>query len=128
MFFAKPVASVAMLLSIVSWGLLIAALIVSGVETPVESGVSTSFALWVYSVIAVLLALIPYCIDGILCIAQAKEKDHPLFNSILAILLFGAVPMAVFVGGGLGMNILIWNLYHLAFFVMELVSLKMEKG
>jgi len=51
------------------------------------------------------------------------RRIHPVFNSVLALMLFGAIPMALFVGGGLGINIYIWNAYHLAIFVLETVSI-----
>ena len=50
-------------------------------------------------------------------------KIHPIFNTILSILLLGAIPMALFVGGGLGINIYIWNAYYLAIFILEIVSI-----
>ena len=39
-----------------------------------------------------------------------KRKIHPVFNTVLSAMLIGAVPMLIFVGGGLGINILIWNI------------------
>ena len=50
-------------------------------------------------------------------------KIDPIFNIVLAFLLLGTIPMMLFVGGKLGINIYIYFLYYLAIFVLEVVSI-----
>ena len=119
----KSAAIIAMIISLISWGLIITAFIVSANEPPVEQGVSKSFALWVFGVIAACFSLIFYFIDAILSAIKVFMKIHPIFNTILSILLFGAIPMGIFIGGGLGISIYIWNAYYLAIFILEVISI-----
>ena len=116
-------AMIAMLIAILCFGLLITAFIVSINEIEPESGVSRSFAFWVYAVITSMLSLVFYFIDAIWSIAKAIMKIDPIFNIVLAFLLLGTIPMMLFVGGKLGINIYIYFLYYLAIFVLEVVSI-----
>ena len=120
---SKSAAIFAMIISLISFGLMIASLIVSFNETPDEMGVSKSFALWVYGMIVAYFSLIFYFADAVFSIIKAVLKIHPVFNTILSIMLIGAIPMAIFVGGGLGINIYIWNAYYLAIFILEIISI-----
>ena len=120
---SKSAAIFAMIISLISFGLMIASLIVSFNETPDEMDVSKSFALWVYGMIVAYFSLIFYFADAVFSIIKAVLKIHPVFNTILAIMLIGAIPMAIFVGGGLGINIYIWNAYYLAIFILEIISI-----
>ena len=86
-------------------------------------GVSKSFAFWVYAVITSILSLIFYFVDAVMSIAKAILKIHPVFNIVLAVMLFGAIPMMLFVGAKLGINIYIYFSYYLAIFVLEIVSI-----
>ena len=56
-------------------------------------------------------------------IAKAILKIHPVFNTVLAVMLLGAIPMMLFVGAKLGINIYIYFSYYLAIFVLEIVSI-----
>lgn len=127
----KIPAIIAMLISIFSFALLVSAFIVSVNEVPPEMGVSMSFALWLYAVIISMISLIFYTVDAILSTVKIFRKIHPVFNFILAVILIGAIPMVVYVGGGLGINIYIWFSYYLLMFALEIVSIikhiKMEK-
>lgn len=119
----KIPAMIAMLIAIFSLGLLIAAFIVSINEVEPESGVSKSFAFWVFAVITSMLSLIFYFIDAVFSIIKAFMKIHPIFNIVLALLLIGATPMMLFVGGKLGINIYIYFSYYLSIFVLEIISI-----
>ena len=124
----KIPAIIAMLIALFSLGLLIAAFIVSINEVVPEGGipeggVSKSFAFWVYAVITSILSLIFYFVDAVMSIAKAILKIHPVFNIVLAVMLFGAIPMMLFVGAKLGINIYIYFSYYLAIFVLEIVSI-----
>ena len=120
----KVHAIMAMIISLVSFSLMIASFVVMLIETPVDKGVSRSFALWLYGMIVAYFSLIFYFIDAVLSVIKIFLKIHPAFNAVLAIMLIGSIPMALFVGGGLGIiNIYIWNAYYLAIFVLEIVSI-----
>ena len=119
----KVSAIIAMLISLFSFALLVSAFIVSINEVPPEMGVSQSFGLWVFAVIIAMISLIFYTIDAIFSIIKIFMKIDPIFNSILAVILIGAIPMVIYVGGGLGINIYIWFSYYLLMFVLEIVSI-----
>ena len=119
----KVSAIIAMIISLTSFCLIIAAFFISVNEPPVEMGVSKSFAFWVFGMIVAYFSLIFYFIDAILSAIKVFMKIHPIFNTILSTLLLGAIPMGIFVGGGLGISIYIWNAYYLAIFILEIVSI-----
>ena len=116
-------AMIAMLIALFSLGLLITSFVVSINEVEPEMGVSKSFALWVFAVITSMLSLIFYFIDAVFSIIKAFMKIHPIFNIVLALLLIGAIPMMLFVGGKLGINIYIYFSYYLLIFVFEIISI-----
>ena len=122
----KYPAIIAMIISLVSFGLMIASLVALLTESPVDyadHAHSRSFVFWMFGIIVALFSLIFYFVDAILSAIKVFMKIHPVFNAILSIMLIGAIPMAVFVGGGLGINIYIWNAYHLAIFILEIISI-----
>ena len=119
----KIPAMIAMLIALFSLVLLITAFIVSIDEVEPEMGVSKSFAFWVYAVITSILSLIFYFVDAVMSVIKAIMKIHPIFNIVLAVMLFGAIPMMLFVGAKLGINIYIYFSYYLAVFVLEIVSI-----
>ena len=121
--YTKIPAMIAMLIAILSLGLLITAFIVSINEVEPEMGVSRSFAFWVFAVITSMLSLIFYFIDAVISVVKAFLRIHPIFNIVLALLLVGAIPMMLFVGAELGINIYIYFSYYLTIFVLEIVSI-----
>ena len=120
---SKIPAMIAMLIALFSLGLLITAFIVSVNEVELESGVSKSFAFWVYAVLTSILSLIFYFVDAVISVVKAFLRIHPIFNIVLALLLVGAIPMMLFVGAKLGINIYIYFSYYLTIFVLEIVSI-----
>lgn len=116
-------AMIAMVISLVSFGLMIGSLIALLTEPPIDHGVSRAFAFWVFGIIVAMFSLIFYFIDAILSAIKVFMKIHPVFNAILSIMLIGTIPMVIFVGGGLGINIYIWNAYYLAIFILEIISI-----
>ena len=121
--YTKIPAMIAMLIAILSLGLLITAFIVSINEVEPEMGVSRSFAFWVFAVITSMLSLIFYFIDAVISVVKAFLRINPIFNIVLAVLLVGAIPMMLFVGAKLGINIYIYFSYYLTIFVLEIVSI-----
>ncbi len=121
---SKSSAIFAMIISLVSFGLMISSFVALITEPPLEEGgISKSFALWVWGMIIAYVSLIFYFADAVFSIIKVVLKIHPVFNAVLSIMLIGAIPMAVFIGGGLGINIYIWNAYYLAIFILEIVSI-----
>ena len=121
--YTKIPAMIAMLIAILSLGLLITAFIVSINEVEPEMGVSRSFAFWAFAVITSMLSLIFYFIDAVISVVKAFLRINPIFNIVLAVLLVGAIPMMLFVGAKLGINIYIYFSYYLTIFVLEIVSI-----
>lgn len=117
----KIPAMAGMFISLICFGCLVAALILMQNEEPVTQGVSDSFALWIFNVILAMFSLVFYTIDAVLSIIKACMRIHPLFNAILALLLIGAIPMVIFVGGKPVFTYL-WNVYYLGIFILETVS------
>lgn len=121
---SKSSAIFAMIISLVSFGLMISSFVALITEPPLEEGgISKSFALWVWGMIIAYVSLIFYFADAVFSIIKVVLKIHPVFNAVLSIMLIGAIPMAVFIGGGLGISIYIWNAYYLAIFILEIVSI-----
>ena len=122
--FTKVSAIFAMIISLVSFVLMISSFVALITEPPLELGdISKSFAFWLWGMIVAYFSLIFYFIDAIFSIIKIFMKIHPIFNAILSIMLLGAIPMGLFVGGGLGISIYIWNAYYLTIFILEIVSI-----
>lgn len=119
----KVSAIIAMSISLISFCLITTAFVISVNEPPVEMGVSRSFAFWVFGMIAAYISLFFYFVDAIFSIIKVFMKIHPKFNAVLSIILIGAIPMGIFVGSRLGINIYIWNAYYLAIFILEIVAI-----
>lgn len=81
------------------------------------------FNLWAFSVINALIAMLFYFIDAVKSVIKAIKGENRALNIILASAVAVGVPMVVFVGGGLGINILIWNLYHAGLVALEIILL-----
>ena len=116
-------AIVAMAISIVSILLMIIALIKSITDEPPEHGISQSFAIWVFGVIIAMFSLFFYVLDAAKCIGKIIAKQATILDVLLTLIIFGSIPMVIFVGGAPGINILIWNLYYLLMFVLEAISI-----
>ena len=122
--FTKVAAIIAMIISLISFGLMISSFVALITEPPLEQGdISKTFAFWLWGMIVAYFSLIFYFIDAIFSIIKIFMKIHPVFNAVLSTLLLGAIPMGIFVGGGLGISIYIWNAYYLAIFILEIVSI-----
>ena len=119
----KSTAIVAMIISLLSFYLMANSFAAYVNETSVEVGVGESFAYWIFGMIVAYISLIFYFADAVISIIKVFKKVHPVFNAILSIMLIGAIPMGLFVGGGLGVNVYIWNAYYLAIFILEIVSI-----
>lgn len=113
----------AILSTVISFGLIIASLIISTGEEPPEEmwGVARSFALWVYSIIFALISMVFYFIDAIRAIARMLKGVNPLFNLLAALLFIGAIPLVITIGGSPRIaNIIIWFSYYVLIFILEI--------
>jgi hypothetical protein len=70
----KVHAIIAMVISLVSFSLMIASLVVMLTETPVDEGVSRSFALWMFGMIVAYFSLIFYFVDAVLSVIKIFRK------------------------------------------------------
>ena len=119
----KVPAIMGMIVTLISLGLLLATAFVAATEEPVDFGINKSFGLWIFSMIVALFSLLLYVIDAILSVIKAFMRIHPRFNAVLAILLIAAIPMAILLGGSPGIGNLIWNIYYVGIFILEIVSI-----
>ena len=112
---------VAAIISVISFGLLIAA-IFSLIKQPESVQLmQPSFAFWIYSMIFAYISLVFYLIDALGSIVRAFKKIHTAFNAILTIVIFTAIPVALHFGGGA--NTAIWYAYYVFLFTMEIISI-----
>ena len=110
---------IAVIISAISIGLMILGVFI---DTPVEQGVSRGFACWVFSIIAALVSVFAYVVDGIVCVIKVFQKIRPRFNLISAVLYIGSAPMVLFVGVALNYT-LIFYVYYLGIFVLQIVDI-----
>ena len=123
LYLTKAIVFLGMIITVLSLTLAIASIFPEKVPLdPIDDDVSRPFELWVYSYIAAFISLFFYLIDGIFCIIRAFYKLDTVFNLILGFLIFGSIPMIIFVGSWYPGSI-IWNIYYFALFVLEIVSM-----
>ncbi len=116
----KTSAIIAMILSFFSFGLLAASFVLDLIGGRYDWD---GFSCWIFAVIIAGFSLIFYIVDAFLSAINIFMKIHPMFNTVLVLMLIGTIPMFICVGGGLGINIYIWNVYYLAVFIMEVISI-----
>lgn len=81
--------------------------------------------IWLGSVIMAMFSVPFFFFDAIVSFVRAIKKDDPKFNYILALILVGAIPMVVIFGGdGKDFFNVIWNVYYLLMFILEIISIK----
>lgn len=91
----------------------------------VQSFFEPASDIWIGSVIVAMLSVPFYLIDAGISLIRAIKKHDSRFNYILALVLIGAVPMVVVFGGdGKDYFNVIWNVYYLLMFALEVISIK----
>ena len=118
--YSKIPAMIAMLITIISAGVTIAALVMSIGEPDPGCGVSRSFALGILGLLVALFSLPFYFIDAVLSVIKVFKKIHPVFNGVLTLVIIGAIP-AIFAKSGLP-DIRI-AVYPVIIFVFEAISI-----
>lgn len=111
---------IGMLLNLLSFALVIAALVLDSKEIPPSTGVSRSFGMWVYSVFTAIMSIYLYLIDLYTSFRHLRSRKILLILKILLVL--GSIPMVILIGGRLGICILIWNIYFAVVFLIEIIS------
>lgn len=120
----KIFAILGMVVSALSFLCAIGSLVTIPIQPENEAGISISFGLWIYSAILGLLACFPYGIDALLCLGKAVRRQDTVFNGVLAAVLLLGFPMSIYVGGALGLGTWLWNIYHIAMVVLEIISFR----
>lgn len=117
----KTFAIIGMVISLVSFAYMIAALVTSFTVEGSEIG-HPSIGYWRIGIIVALGSLLFYFTDAILSIIKILMGMHPIYNAVLALLLLGTIPMWFFVVNNPSL-VLLWNAYYLAIFVLEVISI-----
>ena len=115
----KISAIIAMIISLFSFGFLAASFVLGLIGGRYGWD---GFSCWIISVLIAGLSLFFYIVDAFLSSINISMKIHPIFNSVLVLMLVGTIPMFLYVGCRPGVNIYIWNAYYLAVFIMEVAS------
>lgn len=81
--------------------------------------------IWIGSVIMAVLSLPFFLVDAVISLVKAVKKQDTRFNAILALAIIGLCPMVgIFGGSGRDLFNVIWNVYYLMVFVLEILSIK----
>ena len=120
---SRRFARIGVVVSAAGFLLLIAAFVSACFETAQQPGITNAFRFWVYSVMLSILGIMFYLADAVWLIRQVVNKIYPVFNTILVVMIIGCIPMVVYIGGGMGANIAIWNGYYLVVFILEIISI-----
>ena len=124
---SKIPAMIAMAVSSVSFVLVLLSLVAPLFEAPIVKdapGTSYSFVLWAFSLMAAIVSIVFYLIDAILMIDDLYHTPtRPLAIAVIAMTV-GSIPMFIFVGGRMGINVLIWNVYYAGMFVLQVFSIR----
>ena len=119
---SKIPAMIAMVISLVSFGFMIASLVTLNVPPNGET-YHPSFAFWIYAVIIAALSFIFYFVDALLSLHKATLKIDTLFNTVLGIVLLVGIAILVCTTYADTAIIVLWNIGHLAMFVLEVISI-----
>lgn len=94
-----------------------------------QSFTATEYDVWLLSVIVAMLSMVFYLIDTVISLVKAAKKEDSNFNYLLALVLTGGIPMIIFfAGSGKDYFNVIWNVYYLFMFVLEIISIKKIAG
>lgn len=124
---SKIPAMIAMAVSSVSFVLVLISLVAPLFEAPIAEDaprVSDSFRFWAFSLMAAIVSIVFYLIDAILMIDDLYHAPTRLFAIAVIAMAVGSIPMFVFVGGRMGINVLIWNVYYAGMFVLQIFSIR----
>ena len=87
-------------------------------------GMSRSFATWIFSATFAILSIVFYLIDAGVIINSKKRKKGFSFDTAQTAMNIGSVPVFLLFGQGPDIvHIVLWNIYFLAMFIMEAISI-----
>lgn len=112
---------IAILISLVSFGFVIKMLSLRGEPLP-EMGNHPAFNAWIFSVIFALISIPFYLIDAVFSIIKSILKIHLPYNIVLATIILISPIILVIFGATAGYGYIVWNVYYLLLFVLEIVS------
>lgn len=118
---------IAMAVSSVSFVLVLLSLVAPLFEAPIVKdapGASYSFGFWALSLMVAIVSIVFYLIDAILMIDDLYHAPTRLFAIAVIAMTVGSIPMFIFVGGRMGINVLIWNVYYAGMFVLQVFSIR----
>ena len=73
---------------------------------------------------AAIVSIVFYLIDAILMIDDLYHTPTRLLAIAVIAMAVGSIPMFIFVGGCMGINVLIWNVYYAGMFVLQVFSIR----
>ena len=117
---SKTVAIIGMIIDIGCLALLIAA----NVMIKVGGNRGTCFALFVFSVVGSTFSLIFYQIDAVISAIRIFKNIHPVFNTILVLVIVCIFPVWIIMGTISNLaDMFILEMYRLLIFVLEAISI-----
>ena len=117
--YTKIPAMIAMLISVVTAALVLASIVYALKGGDAYIGFLVGIGLYYIEIIIYFF----YFIDAILSIVKAIKKIQPIFNSILAFLIVGTIPMVLWALSAKRMYIGLVCVYYFAIFVFEVISI-----
>ena len=117
--YTKIPAMIAMLISVVTIALFLASLIY--VLNGGDADIGFLVVIGLHYIKMIIYGF--YFIDAILSIVKAIEKIQPVFNSILALLIVGTIPLELWALDAKRIYIGLVCIYYLAIFVLEVISI-----
>lgn len=117
----KAPAMLGIFFSILSFAFVINAWVLSMTEVATESAHGPGFGSLIVGFVLALISMFWYTYDGVISLIKAFHKINPRFNIALAVVIFIGIPMVLCFGVGQ-----IWNTYHLAIVVLEIISVVMH--
>lgn len=117
--YTKIPAMIAMLISVIT-----AALVLASIVYALNSGdASIGFLVGIGLCYIEIIIYVFYFIDAILSIVKAIKKIQPIFNSILALLIVGTIPLDLWALSAKRMYIGLVCVHYFTIFVLEVISI-----
>ena len=117
--YTKIPAMIAMLISVVTVALFLTSLVY--VSNGGDADIGFLVVIGLYYIKFIIYGF--YFIDAILSIVKTIKKIQPVFNSILALLIVGTIPLELWALNAKRTYIGLVCIYYLAIFVLEVISI-----
>ncbi len=117
-------AAIAITISLISFGFMIAALILYFVEPPVGEETTYSFASFIIGIAIAVFSLLFYTIDTIFLIIKAFKGIDSKYNAILSFMILIALPIIILLlRNCVFYTWLLWYAYYVVIIAVELIPL-----